>query len=102
MRAPPSKPTCGHPEGKAFDEKFGEDFGAHHFGPLRQCKSASGNDLRSFWILIKLNKEGAVKELLLYPETKLGTCAREPLLKDRFPTPPRPEYWVSVNMKLAN
>ncbi len=89
-------------EGKAFDEKFGKDFGANHRGPLRQCKKTSGDDLRSFWILMKLDREGAAKELLLYPETKLGTCAREPLLKDKFSAPPRPDYWVSVNMKLAN
>lgn len=89
-------------EGKAFDEKFGTDFGANHLGPMRQCKKTSGDDLRSFWILLKLDKNGAAKELLLYPETKLGACARDPLLKDKFVAPPRPEYWVSVSMKLAN
>ena len=88
-------------EGKAFDEKFGTDFGANHIGSLRQCKKPSGDDVRSFWILMKLDKDGAAKELLLYPETKWGACAREPLLKDKFAAPPRPEYWVSVYMKLA-
>ena len=90
------------PEGKAYDEQLGTEFVAKHLGPFRQCKQTAGDDLRSFWILLKLDKDGGVKEVLLYPETKLGTCAREALLKDRFPAPPRSAYWVSVYMKLSH
>lgn len=88
-------------EGKAYDEQLGTEFAGKHLGPLRQCKQTAGDDLRSFWILLKLDKDGTVKEVLLSPETKLGTCAREALLKDRFPAPPRPAYWVNVYMKLT-
>jgi hypothetical protein len=90
------------PEGKAFDEQLGNEFVAKHLGPLRQCKQAAGDDLRSFWILMKLDRDGAAKEVLLYPETKLGACARTDLLKDKFPAPPRPAYWVSVYMKVSH
>jgi len=89
------------PEGKAFDEQLGTEFVQKHLGAVRQCKQTAGGDLRSFWILMKLDKDGATKEVLLYPETKLGTCAREALLKDRFQPPPHAVYWVSVYMKLA-
>ena len=89
------------PEGKKFDEQLGSEFVFKHLGPLRQCKQTASDDLRSFWILIKLNPDGTAGEILLYPETKLGTCARETLLKDKFLPPPRPAYWVSVYMKLA-
>ena len=87
--------------GKTYDERFGTEFGQNHLGPLRQCKQTDGTDLTSFWILFKLDKGGSVREMLLYPETKLGLCARESLAKDRFATvPPRTDYWVSVYMKL--
>jgi hypothetical protein len=66
------------PEGKAYDEQPGTEFVQKHLAPLRQCKQNAGDDLRSFWILLKLDKDGTVKEVLLYPATKLGTCAREP------------------------
>jgi hypothetical protein len=89
-------------EGKAYDEQLGTEFVQKHLGPLRQCKQSAGDDLRSFWILLKLDKDGTVKEVLLYPATKLGTCAREPFLKDRFLSPPRPAYWVSVYMKMGH
>ena len=90
------------PQGKAFDERLGNEFVAKHLGPLRQCKQTAGDDLRSFWILMKLDQDGSVKEVLFYPETKLGSCARPDLLKDKFPAPPRPAYWVSVYLKLSH
>lgn len=87
--------------GKAYDEQFGAEFGQKHLGPLRLCKQSAGGDLTSFWMLFRLDKDGSVRELLLYPETKLGLCARDALMKERFATvPPRTDYWVSVYMKL--
>ena len=90
------------PEGKAYDERLGKEFMERHLATMRQCKQSAGNDLESFWILLKLDKDGAVKEVLLHPTTKLGTCARETLLKNTFSPPPKAAYWVSVYMKLTH
>src|SRR5262249_58930431 len=90
------------PEGKAYDEQLGKEFMERHLATMRQCKQSAGNDLESFWILLKLDKDGAVKEVLLHPTTKLGTCARETLLKNTFSPPPKAAYWVSVYMKLTH
>ncbi len=89
------------PEGKAFDERMGPEFVQKHMGPLHACKQ-SGNELSNFWLLLKLDKDGAVAELLLYPTTKLGACAREAYLKDKFVAPPLPDYWVGVYLKLSH
>lgn len=52
-------------------------------------------------MLFKLDEDGSVLEMLLYPEAKLALCARESLVKDHFGIlPPRSDYWVSVYMKL--
>jgi hypothetical protein len=80
------------PEGKAFDQRMGTEFVQNHLAPLRQCKQSAGDDLTSFWMLLKLDKDGSVKELLLYPSTKLGSCARDSLLKGKFIPPPKPDY----------
>lgn len=90
------------PEGKAYDDQMSQEFVGKHLGPLRQCKQSAGGDFSSFWILMKLEKDGTVKEILLYPSTKLGTCAREALLKDTFPPPPRAGYWVGVYLKISH
>ena len=73
-----------------------------HLSALRQCKQSAGNDLDSFWILLRLEKDGGVQEVLLYPTTRLGTCARDTLLRDRFQSPPRPAYRVDVYMKISH
>lgn len=91
-----------NPEGKAYDEKLGKEFMEKHLATMKQCKQSAGSDLESFWILMKLDKDGAVKEVLLHPATKLGACAREPLLKSAFSPPPKPAYWVSVYMKITH
>ena len=89
-------------EGKKYDEQIGTEFLQKHLATLRECKPSAGGDWRSFWILLKLDRSGAPEELLLYPETKLGTCARSGLLKASFSAPPRPEYWVSVYMQISH
>ena len=90
------------PEGKAYDEALGNDFLQKHVEEVRQCKPKAEGDMRSFWFLFKLEKDGSVKEILLYPETKLGECARQSLMKDRFPSPPREAYWASLYFKISH
>lgn len=90
------------PEGKAYDERLGNEFMQKYMGTMRQCKQAAGNDLGSFWMLLKLDKDGAIKEVLLHPETAMGGCARKTLLKDRFSPPPRPAYWVGIYLKITH
>ena len=89
-------------EGKAYDERLGKEFLEKHLATMKHCKESAGKDLESFWIVMKLAKDGAVKEDLLHPTTKLGMCARETLLKSTFSPPPRAAYWVSVYMKLTH
>jgi hypothetical protein len=90
------------PEGKAYDEKLGNEFMEKHLSTMKQGNQTAGNDLESFWILMKVDKDGAVKEVLLHPTTQMGTCARETLLKSAFSPPPKPEYRVSVYLKLTH
>lgn len=87
-------------EGKAFDEQTGKEFQQKYLGALRDCKKSANGDATSFWILMKLDRDGSVKEVLLSPTTKLGSCAREALLKGKFGVPPRPAYWVSIYLEL--
>ena len=87
------------PEGKAYDEQLGKEFQEKHISTLRDCKKSTG-DLSNFWILLRLEKSGAVKEVLLSPTTKFGSCTREVLLKASFAPPPKPDYWVSIYLQL--
>ena len=89
------------PEGKAYEDKMGKEFPEKHLATLRQCKQSTGDELRSFWMLMRLGQDGAVNEVLLYPSTKLGLCMRDTILKGRFSPPPHSAYWESVYLKLG-
>lgn len=89
------------PEGKKYDQQLGLEFVEKHLAPFRQCKQSASKDMRSFWILLKLDKNGTVSEALFSPETAIATCARERVLHDRFSPPPHPAYWVSIYMKIS-
>jgi hypothetical protein len=90
------------PEGKAYDQQLEKEFPQKYSVTMKQCKQSAGNDLADFWMLIRLDKSGVVKEVLLSPATKMSACAREALLKGSFSPPPRPAYWISIYMKLAH
>ena len=80
-------------EGKAYDEQMGNDLMQKYLDSLRQCKRTAGGSQESFWILIKLDKDGSAKEVLLHPATKVGSCDREALSKAKLVPPPRSDYW---------
>lgn len=88
------------PAGQAYDQQFGKEFMQKQLPAMKLCKKSAGKDLTSFWILMKLDKDGAAREVLLHPTTKIGTCARQELLHSAFSPPPKPAYWVSIFMKL--
>lgn len=89
------------PGGKAYDQQLGKEFPQKYLSTMRECKKSAGEDLASFWILIKLDKDGTVKEVLLHPTTKLALCARNALLKGNFFPPPAPAYWVSIYTQIS-
>jgi hypothetical protein len=99
MRVLPWKPIST-PAGKAYDQQFGKEFMEKQLPTMKRCKQSAGKNVESFWMLLKLDKDGAVKEVLLHPTNSMGTCARDTLLKSVFSPPPKASYWVRVFMKL--
>lgn len=89
-------------EGKNFDQRQGNDFVEKHMGPLRACKQPAGGDWTSFWILMKLGKDGSPEEVLFHPTTKLAACAHDGLMKEKYLAPPRPDYWVGIYFKISH
>ena len=49
---------------------------------------------RSFDMLVRVEKDGGVREVLSCPPTKVGQGLRETMLKDMFSPPPTPAHWV--------
>lgn len=89
--------------GKQYDEQVGKEFSARYVSSVRQCKqSASGSSLDPFDILLQLDREGKVRESLVYPETPISTCTRSALANVSFSAPPHADYWINVHMQLKH
>ena len=86
------------PEGKDYDAQIGRDFTKKYPPVMKACREKSEGDTRSFDMLVRVENGGAVKEVLLYPPTKISQCLREAILKDTFSPPPKPAYWVDIHM----
>ena len=89
-------------EGKAYDEQFSKELSDKYLAMMKDCKAKAGTDLRNFDMLVRVEKDGAVKEVLLFPPTKISQCLREPLLKATFSPPPKPAYWVDIHTVLKH
>ena len=85
-------------EGKAYDAQVGRDLAKKYPPVMKVCKEKADGDTGSFDMLVRLDKDGAVREVLLHPPTKISQCLRETMLKDTFSPPPTPAYWVEIHI----
>ncbi len=90
------------PQGKAYDEKFGNGVLQRYIDGMRQCLRSTGGDSPSFWMLFRLKQDGSVREILLAPSTKAASCDRDLLLKARFSPPPRDDYWQGMYLNTGH
>jgi hypothetical protein len=86
-------------EGKQYDEALGKEFSAKYLASIKQCKQASAS-AEPFDMFIKLDREGKVQEVLVYPETPYPVCCRTALQTGKFSPPSHGDYWVNVHLEL--
>jgi hypothetical protein len=86
------------PEGQAYDAQIGKYLMKKYPPIMKACKQKAEGDFRGFDLLVRVEKDGTVKEVLLYPATKMSQCLRETMLKDTFSPPPKPAHWVDIHL----
>jgi len=86
------------PEGKAYDAQFGKDLAKKYPPIMKACKDKAEGDTRSFDMLVRVEKDGAVKEVLLHPATRISQCLRDAILRNTFSPPPKPAHWVDIHI----
>ena len=97
-----SKSNLESPEGQRYDEQFGRWFGEHHGDTMVRCtKGAKPDDLRKFDLLVRVSGEGKAEEVLVSPQTSVARCVAEEIRKGASVQPPRPSYWVRVEMTIS-
>ncbi|MFZ0806118.1 MAG: hypothetical protein WAN03_08040 [Candidatus Sulfotelmatobacter sp.] len=88
--------------GKEYDELIGKEFPDKYSPSVRQCKQSlpAGAAIDPFDMFLKLNAQGKVQEILVYPETQLSGCIRAALLAGKFSSPPHGDYWINIHLQL--
>jgi hypothetical protein len=87
-------------EGRAYDAQIGKELTNKYPPVMKVCKEKANGEGRGFDMLVRVEKDGAVGEILLYPSTKVGQCLREAMLKDTFSPPPTPAHWVDIHLDM--
>jgi len=85
-------------EGKAYDAQIGRELAKKYPPVMKACKEKANDEARSFDMLVRVEKDGDVREVLLSPPTKVSQCLRETMLKDTFSPPPTPAHWVDIHI----
>jgi len=90
------------PAGKQYDALLGKEFPEKYGAGVKQCKQSlpATTNLEPFDLFVKLNAEGNVQGVLVYPETQFSNCVRTALMAGKFSNPPHDDYWINIHLQL--
>jgi hypothetical protein len=87
--------------GKQYDERIGQEFSEKYLSQWKRCKQTvpQGTRTEAFDMFLRLNANGMVQEVLVYPETQFSSCSRAALLTAKFSNPPHDVYWINIHLQ---
>jgi hypothetical protein len=85
------------PEGQKYDSVIAQEFSSRYMRAVKDC-SAGASGPSPTLLILQMSRSGAVQQMLVVPETASDTCLRPKMAKAAFTPPPKPEYWVRVNL----
>jgi hypothetical protein len=89
------------PEGKKYEEEVATAFGRDYAKSIQTCaREVKRPDLSDFQVFVRVSAAGQVEEALVKPSTNLAGCLRGKLTPWKLGAPPRPDQWVSIQVKL--
>jgi hypothetical protein len=84
-------------EGKKYEEHTGKDF-EKYIPAVRDCKKTESGTPADFDMFLRLNADGKIADVLIYPETPMAKCSQGVLRSGQFSPPPHADYWVNIHM----
>ena len=96
-----AKENVNTPEGQLFSHALVAEMEKRYHQPFLDCVKASpGYTAQGVGMLVELTKEGAVRDVLFSSAYAPAGCIRPLLEKAFLPNPPKPDYWVLVQMDM--
>jgi hypothetical protein len=96
-----AKENAKTPEGQLFSQALVAEMEKRYHQAFLDCVKASPGYSQP-WVgfLVELTKEGAVRDVLFSGVDAPSGCIRPLLEKAILPNPPKPDYWVMVQMDM--
>jgi hypothetical protein len=84
-------------EGQKYDSVIAQEFSSRYMRAVKDCSSTTSGTAPTLLIL-QVSKSGSLQQMLVVPDTASDTCLRPKLAKASFTPPPKPDYWVRINL----
>lgn len=91
-------------DGQRYKTVFDEEIRAL----LPTCIQESGTDLSNSKILLRIGRDDMVDQVITAGDSRLAPCLLRKISEQGgtkrgvFPSPPSPDYWIRVNLNLAD
>jgi hypothetical protein len=86
-------------EGKAYAAEVHKHFAEQHEISLKECtQTANEPQATPFQLVMRVGKRGIVDLVYARPETRVATCLKATVVNDHLKKPPKPAYWLIVDM----
>ena len=95
-----SKAAEASPEGREFTRSLWPVYGT----AMRNCVPPGSNDpanLGAFVLVGRMSRDGRLTDVEVQPETKISRCFAAQLYQAHFPSPPKSDYPVHIEMKVT-
>src|SRR5579884_356320 len=97
-----AKENARTPEGQLFSYTLLSEMEKNYHQKLLDCmKSAPEYQTPFMGMLLQLSKDGTVRDVMFAARNAPAACFRPQLEKAVLPAPPKPDYWVMVQMNVA-
>jgi hypothetical protein len=87
-------------DGRKFDEQVAKAFASNYSPTVSECLKSSG-DLSPvpFDMVLQVGGNGTVEQIVVSKMSRTSSCIASKLDGGLFPPPPKPDYWVKINMQ---
>ena len=91
------------PEGQAFTSVLTANLEKNYHQKLIDClKNVPGFSAPAVSMLMQVTKEGAARNVMFSPPDMPATCFLPQLEQAVLPAPPKPDYWVIIQMTVKD
>jgi hypothetical protein len=89
-------------EGRAYVGAYTQQLGPVLQHAMQECFPASVPAAGThFTIVFAVREDGRLAQLMVRPESKSAACVLEEIETAQLPAPPRPDWWVFLNMEIT-